>query len=228
MVIKTKLHPRNQHSEGYDFVRLVAQTPELEAFVINSPVGKTTIDFQDVGAVRMLNRALLKTHYDIDFWDIPAGYLCPPIPGRVDYIHYLADLLAGSNDQEIPQGRHIKVLDIGTGASLVFPLRDKANMAGTLLASISTRVRWNRRDKFVTATNWRSPLGGKANLITSFAVCSSPRKLFTSLCAIHLSTGLSSKRTRAPNASGQTSAKVIQQNLTLVVKTLSFGVRVAR
>lgn len=122
MVIKTKLHPRNQHSEGYDFVRLVAQTPELEAFVINSPAGKTTIDFQDVGAVRMLNRALLKAYYSIDFWDIPAGYLCPPIPGRVDYIHYLADLLAGSNDQEIPRGRHIKVLDIGTGASLVYPL----------------------------------------------------------------------------------------------------------
>ncbi len=122
MAIKTKLHPRNQHSEGYDFVRLVAQTPELEAFMINSPVGKTTIDFQDVRAVRMLNRALLKTHYDIEFWDIPAGYLCPPIPGRVDYIHYLADLLADSNKQEIPRGRHIKALDIGTGASLVYPL----------------------------------------------------------------------------------------------------------
>ncbi len=122
MATKTKLHPRNQHSEGYDFVRLVAQTPELKAFMINSPVGQTTIDFQDVRAVRMLNRALLKTHYDIDFWDIPAGYLCPPIPGRVDYIHYLADLLAGSNNQEVPRGRHIKALDIGTGASLVYPL----------------------------------------------------------------------------------------------------------
>ena len=122
MAIKTKLHPRNQHSDGYDFVRLVAQTPELAAFTISNPLGQTTIDFQDVRAVRMLNRALLKTHYNIDFWDIPAGYLCPPIPGRVDYIHYLADLLADSNNQEIPRGRHIKALDIGTGASLVYPL----------------------------------------------------------------------------------------------------------
>ncbi|TLP61379.1 23S rRNA (adenine(1618)-N(6))-methyltransferase RlmF [Parasedimentitalea maritima] len=122
MATKAKLHPRNQHSEGYDFVRLVAQTPELEPFTISNPRGQTTVDFQEVGAVRMLNRALLKTHYDIDFWDIPAGYLCPPIPGRIDYIHYLADLLAGSNNQEIPRGRHIKALDIGTGASLVYPL----------------------------------------------------------------------------------------------------------
>ena len=117
-----KLHPRNQHLDGYDFARLVAQTPDLETFTITNPRGQTTIDFQDERAVRMLNRALLKAHYDIDFWDIPAGYLCPPIPGRVDYIHYLADLLAQDNNQAVPHGRHIKVLDIGTGASLVYPL----------------------------------------------------------------------------------------------------------
>ncbi len=122
MANKAKLHPRNQHADGYDFVRLVAQTPELAAYTISNPLGQPTIDFKDVGAVRMLNRALLKTHYNIDFWDIPDGYLCPPIPGRVDYIHYLADLLADSNDQDIPRGRNIKALDIGTGASLVYPL----------------------------------------------------------------------------------------------------------
>ncbi|WP_166416400.1 23S rRNA (adenine(1618)-N(6))-methyltransferase RlmF [Cochlodiniinecator piscidefendens] len=122
MATRTKLHPRNQHSRGYDFEFLVAQTPELGAFTIANPAGQATIDFQDVSAVRMLNQALLKAHYDIDFWDIPVGYLCPPIPGRVDYIHYLADLLADSNNQEIPRGRNIKALDIGTGASLVYPL----------------------------------------------------------------------------------------------------------
>ncbi|MGH1466846.1 MAG: 23S rRNA (adenine(1618)-N(6))-methyltransferase RlmF [Cognatishimia sp.] len=122
MATKTKLHPRNQHLNDYDFVRLVAQTPELEAFTIRNPRGQATIDFQNVDAVRLLNRALLKAHYNIDFWDIPSGYLCPPIPGRVDYIHYLADLLADSNNQVIPRGRHIKALDIGTGASLVYPL----------------------------------------------------------------------------------------------------------
>ena len=122
MATKTMLHPRNQHREGYDFARLVAQSPELAAFAITNPLGQTTIDFQNVLAVRMLNRALLKTYYNINFWDIPPHYLCPPIPGRVDYIHYLADLLAQSNNQEIPRGRNVKVLDIGTGASLVYPL----------------------------------------------------------------------------------------------------------
>lgn len=122
MAMKTMLHPRNQHREGYDFARMVAQVPELEPFTTLNPAGQTTIDFQNVQAVRMLNRALLKTYYNIGFWDIPANYLCPPIPGRVDYVHYLADLLAESNSNQIPRGREVKVLDIGTGASLVYPL----------------------------------------------------------------------------------------------------------
>lgn len=119
---KAKLHPRNQHADGYDFARLVADLPELDAFTILNPVGQTTISFQDAEAVRMLNRALLKAHYGIAYWDIPANYLCPPIPGRVDYIHYLADLLAESNNRQIPRGPEVKALDIGTGASLVYPL----------------------------------------------------------------------------------------------------------
>lgn len=122
MAVKHMLHPRNQHREGYDFDRLIVTSPELEAFVTKNPRGQSTINFQDAGAVRLLNRALLMTHYGIEFWEIPASYLCPPIPGRVDYIHYLADLLAESNDQKIPQGPSIKALDIGTGASLVYPL----------------------------------------------------------------------------------------------------------
>ena len=122
MAVKLMLHPRNQHREGYDFERLIEKSPEVEAFMTRNPRGQMTINFQDVDAVRMLNRALLMTHYEIDYWDIPASYLCPPIPGRVDYIHYLADLLAESNGQDIPHGSDIKALDIGTGASLVYPL----------------------------------------------------------------------------------------------------------
>jgi 23S rRNA (adenine1618-N6)-methyltransferase len=122
MATKTMLHPRNRHREGYDFAQLVADLPELARFTTRNPKGQTTIDFQDSLAVRMLNRALLKTYYDIEFWDNPPNYLCPPIPGRVDYIHYLADLLASDNGQNIPRGPQIKALDIGTGASLVYPL----------------------------------------------------------------------------------------------------------
>ncbi|MGK0500758.1 MAG: 23S rRNA (adenine1618-N6)-methyltransferase [Oceanicoccus sp.] len=122
MATHTKLHPRNQHRNGYNFARLVKQLPELESFTRTNPAGQITIDFEDEQAVRALNQALLKSHYNINFWDIPTNYLCPPIPGRVDYIHYLSDLLACDNNKIVPHGRNIKVLDIGTGANLVYPL----------------------------------------------------------------------------------------------------------
>ncbi|WP_281993213.1 23S rRNA (adenine(1618)-N(6))-methyltransferase RlmF [Sulfitobacter geojensis] len=122
MAAKPTLHPRNQHRGGYDFERLILKNPELEGFITRNPRGQMTINFQDGAAVRMLNRALLTTHYDVDFWDIPASYLCPPVPGRVDYIHYLADLLTEGNGKKIPRGPKVHALDIGTGASLVYPL----------------------------------------------------------------------------------------------------------
>ena len=58
----------------------------------------------------------------MDHWDIPAGFLCPPIPGRADYLHYIADLLAQSNEGAIPQGKGIRGLDIGIGANCVYPI----------------------------------------------------------------------------------------------------------
>ena len=91
---KQGLHPRNPHRERYDFGALVQSCPELAAFVIQNPYQDTSIDFFNPDAVKMLNRALLKHFYNIESWDIPPGYLCPPMPGRADYIHHAADLLA--------------------------------------------------------------------------------------------------------------------------------------
>ncbi|MDD2894365.1 MAG: 23S rRNA (adenine(1618)-N(6))-methyltransferase RlmF [Halothiobacillaceae bacterium] len=121
-VTKTSLHPRNLHRERYDFAQLIACSPELAAFVSVNKYGGESIDFADPAAVKALNRALLKLHYQIDEWDIPAQYLCPPIPGRADYIHYLADLLTESNGGGIPRGDAVRVLDIGVGANCIYPL----------------------------------------------------------------------------------------------------------
>ena len=116
------LHPRNRHTGRYDFPALIKTTPELAQFVIINPYGKESIDFASPDAVRVFNRALLKAFYGIQHWDIPADYLCPPVPGRADYVHFLADLLASVNDGKIPRGSIVKVLDIGMGANCVYPL----------------------------------------------------------------------------------------------------------
>lgn len=118
---KSGLHPRNRHQAPYDFAALCLRTPELQPFVFVNPYGASTIDFADPAAVKALNKALLALHYGIQHWDLPAGYLCPPIPGRVDYLHRVADLLAESAGK-VPTGKGVRVLDIGVGANCIYPL----------------------------------------------------------------------------------------------------------
>ncbi len=119
---KTNLHPRNLHRERYDFAQLIKTSPELATYVSVNVYGNESIDFADPAAVKALNRALLKQYYQIKEWDIPDQYLCPPIPGRADYLHYLADLLAESNGGNIPRGEAVRVFDIGVGANCIYPL----------------------------------------------------------------------------------------------------------
>ena len=120
--IKSKLHPRNKHRERYNFESLTKTSPDLKNYVAVNKYGDESINFFDHKAVKALNKALLKHFYNIPFWDIPDNYLCPPIPGRADYLHYIADLLVKSNEGKIPNGEKIKVLDIGIGANCVYPL----------------------------------------------------------------------------------------------------------
>ena len=119
---KTGLHPRNRHQGHYDLHALARAYPELTAHIIRAAEGSPTLDFANPQAVTALNCALLLHQYGIREWVIPDGYLCPPVPGRADYIHALADLLGESHDGKIPTGEQLVGLDIGTGANLIYPL----------------------------------------------------------------------------------------------------------
>ncbi|MBB1489218.1 23S rRNA (adenine(1618)-N(6))-methyltransferase RlmF [Oceanospirillum sediminis] len=119
---KKQLHPRNPHNAPYDFNLLKKRVPELSEFIEITPGQNQSIDFSNPEAVKALNQALLKQTYKVAFWDIPEGYLCPAIPGRADYIHYIADLLAVLNNGNLVRGKKVSVLDIGTGASCVYPI----------------------------------------------------------------------------------------------------------
>ena len=163
---KAVLHPRNRHSGRYDFPRLIAACPELGEYVILNPYGKQSIDFANPDAVRVFNRALLRQFYGIQHWDIPAGYLCPPVPGRADYLHGLADLLAADNDGVIPRGAAIHALDIGSGANCIYPLIGHreygwrftgSDIDATALASARTIVAANGLDKAIELRTQGTP-----------------------------------------------------------------------
>lgn len=106
-------HSRSKHNEEYDLKALCKVNPHLLPFIVTK-YNKQTVDFSSSEAVRQLNKALLFLHYGYNYWEFPKQNLCPPIPGRVDYIHHLADLIEGEKD--------VKVLDIGTGATCIYPL----------------------------------------------------------------------------------------------------------
>lgn len=116
------MHPRNKHKNGYQLSALTHTLPELKKHLYTTVKGEQSVNFSDPLAVKCLNKALLMHHYKVQYWDLPAGYLCPPIPSRADYIHHLADLLSQDNSHAIPTGKNVRVLDIGTGANLVYPL----------------------------------------------------------------------------------------------------------
>ncbi|MES2568014.1 MAG: 23S rRNA (adenine(1618)-N(6))-methyltransferase RlmF [Bacteroidota bacterium] len=141
---KSTLHPRNKHQDRYNFEHLFTACPDLKPFVSVNQYNIETIDFTNPKAVKILNKALLKHFYKIEHWDIPENYLCPPIPGRADYIHNIADLLASSNGGIIPNGKAVQVLDIGVGANCIYPLIGHQeygwNFIGTDIDTLALKV----------------------------------------------------------------------------------------
>ncbi|SHO56595.1 23S rRNA (adenine(1618)-N(6))-methyltransferase RlmF [Vibrio quintilis] len=114
------LHPRNKHQGRYDFPELVRALPDLKRHITTNPRGEQTINFSDPLAVKLLNKALLHRYYQVTSWDIPQGYLCPPIPGRADYIHRAAELL--SKEAKNFEQSQVRALDIGVGANCIYPV----------------------------------------------------------------------------------------------------------
>lgn len=120
--VKDTLHPRNRFRGGYDFPTLIAASPPLAEFVRPNAHGNASVDYADPPAVKALNRALLIRTYGLTTWDVPPGYLCPPIPGRSDYLHHAADLISASRDAAGSQVATVRALDVGMGANCIYPL----------------------------------------------------------------------------------------------------------
>jgi len=149
--VKEKLHPRNRFRAGYDFPALIASRPQLAAYVAPNAYGHASIDYADPEAVKALNQALLKSAYGIEHWDVAPGYLCPPIPGRSDYLHYLADLLESERRTALGRRRPVAVLDIGTGANCIYPLIGASEFGWHFVGSEIDRVALGWAKKMVAA-----------------------------------------------------------------------------
>ncbi|RPD99555.1 23S rRNA (adenine(1618)-N(6))-methyltransferase RlmF [Aureibaculum marinum] len=159
--IKSNLHPRNKNRDRYDLKALVKINPELTSFVKPNKYGNASIDFSNPKAVKNLNKALLNHYYGIKYWDFPDKNLCPPIPGRADYIHYIADLLCEYNFGKIPTGDKITCLDVGVGASCIYPIIGVIEYGWNFIGSDINSKSIDTSQNIITSN---SILQGKINL----------------------------------------------------------------
>jgi 23S rRNA (adenine1618-N6)-methyltransferase len=157
---KNRMHPRNRNLQRYDLDVLTQCVPELAQYCVLNKLGDNSIDFSNPTAVRLLNKALLQHYYGVENWVFPSENLCPPIPGRADYLHYVADLLALSNFGKIPKGSQVKCLDIGVGASCIYPIIGAVEYGWQFLGSDINEASLNSAEKIIASN---ASLIGKIN-----------------------------------------------------------------
>ncbi|KAI0824476.1 S-adenosyl-L-methionine dependent methyltransferase [Trametes gibbosa] len=112
---------QNQNRTPPDFLALARAHPPLTPHIIRTPNGPT-IDFKNDASQRALTEAILLHDFAIRV-SLPPTRLCPPVPNRLNYIlwlHDLARLVSLALGQDPPPPAH--ALDIGTGASAIYPL----------------------------------------------------------------------------------------------------------
>ncbi|GAB6026479.1 hypothetical protein CHUAL_012905 [Chamberlinius hualienensis] len=115
------MHPRNIYRNTPDFKALAELYPEFQPHVTVDSSGRGHVDFRKHEALRAVTKVLLKHDFQIDF-EVPPEHLIPTLPSRLNYILWIEDLL-----ETIPQNMRshdssICGLDIGTGATCIYPL----------------------------------------------------------------------------------------------------------
>lgn len=103
------------------FEQLAKDDPEFaEPYKSN----KSWMDFQNPQMVKQLTKSLLKRDFHLNL-ELPEDRLCPPVPIRYEYIQYISSLLdttPPSLSQSPDPNRQVVGIDIGVGASCIYPL----------------------------------------------------------------------------------------------------------
>ncbi|XP_075957034.1 RNA N(6)-adenosine-methyltransferase mettl16 [Anarhichas minor] len=115
MALNKSMHPRNRYKDKPpDFAYLASKYPDFQEHVHTSLAGRPVVNFKEPQAVRALTCTLLKEDFGLTI-EIPLERLIPTVPLRLNYIHWVEDLIDG---QKQPR----RGIDIGTGASCIYPL----------------------------------------------------------------------------------------------------------
>lgn len=112
MALNKFMHPRNIYkNKKPDFKALAIKYPEFRKHVTQDLAGKVYLDFKKPLALRALTTVLLKEDFSLDV-DLPIDRLIPTIPLRLNYIHWIEDILGEKSGT-------ISGVDIGMLLSLI-------------------------------------------------------------------------------------------------------------
>ncbi|KAK6916694.1 METTL16/RlmF family [Dillenia turbinata] len=135
------IHPKNRYSDSPpDFSLLASLYPSFKPFVFYTRDCRPRIDWTDFNATRELTRVLLLHDHGLNWW-IPDGQLCPTVPNRSNYIHWIEDLLASDIITKINTDlNNVRGFDIGTGANCIYPLVGASLLGWNFVGSDVTDV----------------------------------------------------------------------------------------
>ncbi|KAH8114957.1 hypothetical protein DFH11DRAFT_1508325 [Phellopilus nigrolimitatus] len=115
------MHARNPYKTQIDFESLAESYAPLKPFLKKTAKEAVTIDFKEPDAQKRLTEALLARDFGLTL-NLPKGRLCPPVRStRLNYLLWVQDLLE-ETFRSLPRSREVIGLDIGTGASAIYPL----------------------------------------------------------------------------------------------------------
>ena len=112
------MHAQNPYGNRYDLKRLTKHYHALEKFILLNPSGEETIDFSSSEAVFALNKSMLLADFKLGDYELPSGYLIPPVPGRLDYLLHVRDFL--TEKFNVSENSQLNGLDMGSGANGIY------------------------------------------------------------------------------------------------------------
>ena len=106
-----------------DFLTLIKEFPELKKYILKQNEDNEEefqFDWSNNELSLLMDKSILNYYFNIKYYDIPKGFLIPPIPSRINYINLINSIIAKLiKDINI---KNIIGIDIGTGANIIYPI----------------------------------------------------------------------------------------------------------
>ena len=101
-----------------DFLILIKEFPELKKYIIkhDEKIEEFSFDWSNNDLSLLMTKSILNYYFNIKYYDIPKGFLIPPVPSRLNYLNLINELI-----KDIEKENIIGV-DIGTGANIIYPI----------------------------------------------------------------------------------------------------------